>query len=377
MAVLENSYDKKEVIIAYDSNDYIKSLYDPLTDLHNLNNKRVIGYISYDSIRYWEKIKYKPIELENWPFAEFFLPKKTIIIKDKVNFSDDDEKSCINYHNKDKFKVKEYDYSHKKEDYEDDVNEILKYIHSGYAFQVVLSRFLRYSFSGDPLELYLKLRKISPSPYLYFLKFYKRYIIGASPELLFELNNNDLITYPIAGTRPRGKSSQEDIVLENELRNSTKDRAEHLMLLDLARNDLGKVCAPGTVDVPESFFIKKYSHVQHIVSKVVGKLDENKNVLDVIKAMFPAGTVSGAPKPFSMNLINSLEIYNRGPYAGAVGYISKSRSSLAISIRSAFINNDLIRIQAGAGIVYDSIPELEYEETEHKLKSLKVSMGVK
>ncbi|MEM4884087.1 MAG: chorismate-binding protein, partial [Saccharolobus sp.] len=165
--------------------------------------------------------------------------------------------------------------------------------------------------------------------------------------------------------------------LEIELLNSEKDRAEHLMLVDLARNDLGKVCVPGTVRVPEFMYIEKYSHVQHIVSRVLGTLKKKYTTLDVLKATFPAGTVSGAPKPMAMNLIESFEEYKRGPYAGAVGFISADgNSEFAISIRTAFLNKDLLRIQAGAGIVYDSKPESEYYETEHKLKALKSALGV-
>ncbi|NON63644.1 chorismate-binding protein, partial [Acidianus sp. RZ1] len=245
-----------------------------------------------------------------------------------------------------------------------------------YAFQVVLSRFYRYEIKGDPMSLYVNLRKINPSPYMFYLKFDKRELIGSSPELLYSVQKGVVESYPIAGTRPRGKDQEEDFQLEQDLLSSEKERAEHLMLVDLARNDVGKVCSPGTVKVPDLMYIEKYSHVQHMVSRVVGTLKRNFSTVDVLKSTFPAGTVSGAPKPISMNIIETLEPYKRGPYAGAVGFISNSSAEFAIAIRSAFLNDELARIQAGAGIVYDSIPEMEYYETEHKMKALKVAMGV-
>ena len=226
------------------------------------------------------------------------------------------------------------------------------------------------------MRFYYNLRKINPSPYMFYLKFKDRELIGSSPELLFSVQNGIVESYPIAGTRPRGNTPEEDFELEQELLSSEKERAEHLMLVDLARNDIGRVCYPGTVKVPDFMYIEKYSYVQHIVSRVVGTLKKGFTPVDVLKSTFPAGTVSGAPKPMAMNIIETLEPFKRGPYAGAVGFISRDSAEFAISIRSAFVNKDLFRIQAGAGIVYDSIPEMEYYETEHKMKALKVAMGV-
>ncbi|WP_292319049.1 chorismate-binding protein [Caldisphaera sp.] len=374
LAILENNYNKNEIIIAYSPKDYIKgydeSFLDQLNYLTEKYKQKAFGYISYDSVKFWEKLKDISKPIENWPYAEFFIPEETIYIKDNVI------EQKINKCETDEVKVDYYDSSLGKEEYKEKVKTILDYIHRGYAFQVVLSRFYRYSYNGDPINIYLKLRKISPSPYLYYLKFYNRILIGASPELLFELYNNNIVTYPIAGTRERGIDEESDKKLENELLNSEKDNAEHLMLLDLARNDIGKVSIPGTVNVPKSFYIQKFSHVQHIVSKVTGKIDKNRDLSYIIKSLFPAGTVSGAPKPFAMNLIDELEIYKRGPYAGVVGYVSNKDTRMALSIRSIYINNEIMRIQAGAGIVYDSMPELEYIETEQKLKALKISLGV-
>lgn len=349
---------------------------------HVIYDGGAIGYISYDAVRFWEKIKDLKPQAENWPYAEFFIPENiALYVNDRViPISGDHEylERCLRRgEGKKEFKISRYDDMLDREKYEKGVREILEYIRAGYAFQVVLSRFYRYVYNGSLVTFYDKLRNTNPSPYTYYLKFFNRRIIGASPEVLFKLHDNIVETYPIAGTRPRGKTDEEDESLKEELLNSVKDRAEHLMLLDLARNDLGKVCEAGTVQVPEMFYIEKYSHVQHIVSKVIGRLHKRHNVYDVIKAVFPAGTVSGAPKPFAMNLIEVLEDYKRGPYAGAVGYINfNGDAEFAIAIRTAFINRELLRIQAGAGIVYDSDPRLEYEETEHKLMALKVALGV-
>ncbi|ADM28517.1 Anthranilate synthase [Ignisphaera aggregans DSM 17230] len=342
---------------------------------------RLIGYISYDAVRLWERIRDENPYLEEWPYIEMFIPENIAIYdysngKVYIQGIDIDYSSCSTVTTSG-FKVSRYDESPTRKGFEDGVREILRFIREGYAFQVVLSRFIRYTYDGDLIEFYSRLRSINPSPYMYFMRMGDRYVIGSSPELLFRTSKSFIETFPIAGTRPRGRDINEDIALEEELMASEKDRAEHLMLVDLARNDLGKICIPGSVRVEKLMYIEKYSHVQHIVSKVIGILRKRVKFKDVVKAMLPAGTVSGAPKPFAMNLIEELEEFKRGPYAGAVGFIRRSGDSvMAIAIRSAFVYRDLIRIQAGAGIVYDSIPELEYEETEHKLRALKIALGV-
>jgi anthranilate synthase component 1 len=206
---------------------------------------------------------------------------------------------------------------------------------------------------------------------MYFLKFKNRQIVGSSPEMLVRVEGDIVETYPIAGTRPRGVTPKNDEKLSLELLSDEKERAEHLMLVDLARNDLSKVCIGGTVNVPEFMVVEKYSHVQHIVSRVTGKLKVEASLADVVKAVFPAGTVSGAPKPRAMEIIEELEPVRRGPYAGAVGYFSSTRNcDFAITIRTAFTLNNNLCLQAGAGIVYDSIPNREWFETEHKLTAL-------
>ncbi|AWR99999.1 anthranilate synthase component I [Metallosphaera hakonensis] len=338
----------------------------------------LLGYISYDAVRRWETLKDIKPTIEDWPDAEFFLPENVLVYDHTLGkvFVEGDIPIVAGCSDQDNFKVSFYDESMNKPEYESAVNSILEYIRSGYAFQVVLSRFYRYSAQGDPMKLYRALRKVNPSPYMFYIKFNERKLIGSSPELLFSVQKGIAETYPIAGTRPRGKTSEEDFELEQELLSSEKEMAEHLMLVDLARNDVGKVCVPGTVKVPEFAYVEKYSHVQHIVSRVIGTLRKDATSIDVLKSMFPAGTVSGAPKPMAMNIIETLEPYKRGPYAGAVGFISRSSAEFAITIRTAFMNKELLRIQAGAGIVYDSNPGQEYYETEHKMKALKVALGV-
>jgi len=342
-------------------------------------SKMLFGYASYDAVRLWEKVKDLRPYPEPWPYFEFFEPENVVIYdytNNKVILEVvDNKKLMCRSRVTEPLHTKFYDAMLNGKEFEDAVNRILEYIRNGYAFQVVLSRFERYVVSGDLINLYIVLRDISPSPYTYFAKFWNRSIIGSSPELLFSINGAVVETYPIAGTRPRGRSLEEDRRLEEELMLSEKDRAEHLMLVDLARNDLGKVSFPGTVKVEKLMYIEKYSHVQHIVSKIVGILRKRLDFVDVLKAMLPAGTVSGAPKPFAMNLIEELEHYKRGPYAGAIGYIdSENKSEMAITIRTAFIYNEILRLQAGAGIVYDSKSSLELEETEHKLASLKEAL---
>ncbi|ARM77174.1 anthranilate synthase component I [Acidianus manzaensis] len=375
------AWGKKDYISASVSEDIAEKLYYPIKNIYNgdiSNFNAYIGYISYDAVRNWENIRDIKKRIEDWPNGEFFLPENVIVYDHnggKVYVRGDlPNSSGCGEINDVKFSI--YDESMNKQEYEEGVKEILEQIKSGYAFQVVLSRFYRYSYSGDLMRVYYNLRKINPSPYMFYLKFDNRELIGSSPELLFSLQNGIIESFPIAGTRPRGESPEEDFELEQELINSEKERAEHLMLVDLARNDIGKVSQPGTVKVPDFMYVEKYTYVQHIVSRVIGTLRKGYDVTDAIKATFPAGTVSGAPKPMAMNIIENLEPYKRGPYAGVVGFISSNSAEFAISLRSAFVNRDLIRIQAGAGIVYDSIPEMEFYETEHKLRGLKVSMGV-
>lgn len=246
-----------------------------------------------------------------------------------------------------------------------------KYILAGDIIQVVLSQRFKTNISTDPLTIYRALRTINPSPYMYFLHFDDMTIAGSSPELLVRCENNIVETRPIAGTRPRGKNDKEDLALAKDLLADPKERAEHIMLVDLGRNDLGRVCQKGTVKVSEFMNIEHFSHVMHIVSNVKGVLQKNKTPFDVIQAAFPAGTVSGAPKIRAMEIIDELEPTARGPYAGAIGYWGFANNlDTCITIRTIVMKNKTAYIQAGAGIVADSDPKKEYIETKNKAKAL-------
>jgi len=250
--------------------------------------------------------------------------------------------------------------------------EIAKeYIRAGDIIQTVLSQRLRAKVNVHPFDIYRALRVINPSPYMYYLSLDGMNLVGSSPEILVRQEGRRVEVRPIAGTRPRGKDEFEDKKLERELLKNSKERAEHLMLVDLGRNDLGRVCEYGSVEVPELMVVERYSHVMHIVSGVIGKLRKGVDSFDVLKACFPAGTVSGAPKVRAMEIIEELENVRRGPYAGAVGYFSfQGNMDMAITIRTILVKGKEAFLQAGAGIVADSIPKNEYYETMNKAKAL-------
>lgn len=251
------------------------------------------------------------------------------------------------------------------------VRQALEYIGNGDIFQVVLSRKISCSYAGDPLSLYRAIRRINPSPYLYYLRFGDEAIVGSSPEMLVRVEGNSVQTVPIAGTRPRGKDPSGDDALAAELLSDPKERAEHLMLVDLARNDIGKVAAFGSVHVPEFMEVERFSHVQHIVSRVCGTLKPGCDRFDALSACFPAGTVSGAPKIRAMQIIAELERHPRGLYAGAVGYAGFDGTlEYAIAIRTLVARGERVEFSTGAGIVADSVPEKEFEETEAKARAM-------
>ena len=251
------------------------------------------------------------------------------------------------------------------------IEKAKEYIYSGDVIQVVLSKRFSTSFKGSFERFYLNLRRINPSPYMFFIKMGKRFIIGSSPETLIKARNGIVETCPIAGTRPVTGDPEKDLLLKNDLINDPKEIAEHVMLLDLARNDIGMVSEYGSVKVTELMKVYRYSHVQHIVSKVAGKLKRGLDCFDAFKATFPAGTVSGAPKVRAMEIIDELEGFRRGPYAGAVGYFSyNGNMDFAIAIRTLFAKDNRFHIQVGSGIVADSTPEGEWLETEFKAKAL-------
>lgn len=251
------------------------------------------------------------------------------------------------------------------------VQRALDHIRAGDIFQVVLSQRFSIPFGGQPFNLYRKLRSINPSPYLYFLDFGDYSLVGASPEMLVRVEDNLVFTRPIAGTRPRGSTTQEDLRLAEEMLADEKERAEHLMLVDLGRNDLGKVCLPGTVEVKRFMEVERYSHVMHMVSEVQGQLEPGKSSGLALASCFPAGTLSGAPKIRAMQIIEELEPLRRGPYGGAVGYLDfAGNMDTAITIRTALLHQGKAYIQAGAGIVADSDPAKEYQETLHKARAM-------
>ena len=258
-----------------------------------------------------------------------------------------------------------------REEFEASVDKIKRYITAGEAIQVVLSQRLAQPVAAAPFEIYRALRSLNPSPYMFFLDFNDFHIIGASPEILVRVEDDMVMTRPLAGTRRRGKDPTEDIMLEQELRSDEKERAEHIMLVDLGRNDIGRVSEPGTVEVSDLMNVERYSHVMHLVTHVQGKLRHDLNIFDALQACFPAGTVSGAPKIRAMEIIAELEPEKRGPYAGAAGYFSFSGNmDMAIAIRTMVVSKGVAYVQAGCGVVYDSIPEHEYKETMSKAEAL-------
>ncbi len=355
---------------------------DPFAELKKLlgksNDQRyrylggAVGAVNYDAIRLVENID--DSHGASQPLIEFGIYDDGIIY-DKIH-----EKLFYFYHDEnrfDKFVISDgmFGEFHAGEvtpnmdesKYAEIVNKAKKYIHDGDIFQVVLSRKFAFDTKGDNLTLYKTLRKLNPSPYMYHLKQAKKTVIGASPEMLVRITGKKVETFPIAGTRKITDDEEKNKELSEELIHDEKELAEHTMLVDLGRNDIGRVCKYGSVR-PESLMeIKRFSHVQHIVSHVIGDLASENDMFDAFQAVFPAGTVSGAPKVRAMEIIDELETEARGPYAGAVGYFSYNGCcDFAIAIRSIFIENEKGFVQSGAGIVSDSIAENEFKETEHK-----------
>ena len=269
--------------------------------------------------------------------------------------------------------VKEADFvsGFSKESFEDAVRTAKQYIVDGDVMQVVLSQRMSIPYKHRPLDLYRMLRCLNPSPYMFYLNVKSFHVVGSSPEILVRSEGGEITVRPIAGTRPRGNTSEEDLALEKDLLNDPKELAEHLMLIDLGRNDVGRLAEVGTVKLTDKMIVERYSHVMHIVSNVVAKMRPGLSAMDVLRATFPAGTLSGAPKIRAMEIIDELEPIKRGVYAGAVGYVSwAGNMDTAIAIRTAIIKDDTLYIQAGAGIVYDSVPEKEWEEIMVKAGAL-------
>ena len=362
----------------------------------------LVGYFSYDIIRYVEKIPDRCLDDLKIPDIRLLRPKTVIIydnLKKKIYFiincfADQKIKDYRKFYDLQLQKIK----SLKNLTFQTNLNKFIwkksnkkiiiksnisknkfkkivlkakKYIKKGDIFQVVLSQRFETKLNKHPLEIYKKLRISNPSPFMFFFNYKDFQIIGSSPEILVRLRNGKITIRPIAGTRPRGKNLKKDMFFERQLLNDKKELSEHLMLLDLGRNDTGKVSKINTVKVTEKFKIEKYSHVMHIVSNVEGKYNKSYSLIDTMLAGFPAGTVSGAPKIRAMEIIDELENSKRKLYAGAIGYFSANKNfDTCIALRTALIKNNKFYVQSGAGIVADSIPENEYVETVNKAKAL-------
>ena len=265
----------------------------------------------------------------------------------------------------------DYESNFTQAEFESAVRKCIDYIRAGDIFQVVLSQRLQLPINCDPFEIYRSLRVLNPSPFMFFLRTDESTLVGASPEIMCRVVGNEMTVRPLAGTRPRGKTAKEDLELEKDLLADEKERAEHVMLVDLGRNDVGRVAEYGSIELPDVMVVERYSHVMHISSTVTGQLREDRDAFDALMASLPAGTVSGAPKVRAMEIIDEFEPHRRGPYAGAVGYIDYSENmDTCIALRTMVIKDGIAYVQAGAGIVADSDPGAEFEETINKARGL-------
>ena len=358
-----------------------------------------VGYVSYEAINYWEKLPRPKKKILDFPLMEFGIYTDGILYDhienqayyfytgkesryneinnlvnrniNKRNLFKNRKKITINNENSSYTNCTTPNRNLTEAQFIKMVKKAQRYIYEGDIFQVVLSKNYKFNIEGNLLRVYDSLRELNPSPYMYLFKSDKRCIIGSSPEMLLRVTGKVIETFPIAGTRAIGKNEKESSLLAKDLLKDEKELAEHTMLVDLARNDVGRVSVPGSVKVKSLMNIKRFSHVQHIVSHVIGDLSDQFDVYDALRAVFPAGTVSGAPKIRAMEIINELEPERRETYAGALGYFSFNGScDFAITIRSIFINGNNGFIQSGAGIVMDSDPGSEWKETEKKAEAM-------
>ncbi len=386
-SVVVKGYANKIIVLENHGSTKTIPTTDPLSELKKFLHKAseqkyrylggAVGLINYDAVRLWEKIPHSHKSDES-PLMEFG------IYTDGVLYDNKDKKSFYFYYDTNRsdqisfaetkfgtFSISGISENLDKQRFEKMVTSAKKYVHDGDIFQVVLARKLNFKTEGDPIKVYKSLRQINPSPYMYHMKLDNRTIIGSSPEMLLRITGDVVETFPIAGTRPITEDESKNEKLRDELLKDEKELAEHTMLVDLGRNDIGRVCKYGSVHVKELMAIKKFSHVQHLVSHVVGTLDKKYDMFDAMKAVFPAGTVSGAPKIRAMEIIDELEPDSRGPYAGAIGYFSfNGCCDFAIAIRTIFFDGNKGFIQAGAGIVSDSTAENEWLETQHKANAM-------
>ncbi len=341
----------------------------------------MVGYVGYGMTRYFEGIGQRANVDGQAPDLYFVIPRHLVCI-DHLNNRRllishgnlSDLREALSKADKavpSEISVNEGKANTSREGFEEMVRNAKEEILDGNIFQVVLSRRTDFRFKGEPLEMYRALRRLNPSPYLFYLDFDNVQLLGSSPEMLVRLEGRRLTTRPLAGTRPRSSDPEEDEKLKLEMLLDEKERAEHLMLVDLHRNDMGRVSTFGSVKVNELMSVEKYSHVQHIVSNVESELAPDKDAFDALRSCFPAGTVTGAPKVRAMQIISALERSPRGPYAGSVGYFDfTGNMDFAITIRSIVVQGNKASIQAGAGIVADSVPEKEFSETEHKMGAM-------
>ena len=385
-SIIVKGYSNKVVLFHKDGTQKTISTTEPLATIKELLQTTsdqsyryvggAVGVINYDAVALWEQVPQShPIDS---PLMEFG------IYEDGILFDTKQKKSFYFYYDEnridkikltenkfDDFHISEISVDLNESKFTKIVDNAKKYIHDGDVFQVVLSRRFNFDANGDYLKVYKILRNMNPSPYLYHMKMEGKTIIGASPEMLLRVTGDVVETFPIAGTRKITDDETKNKILENEMLNDEKEIAEHTMLVDLGRNDIGRVCKYGSVHVKELMKVKRFSHVQHMVTHVVGTLDEKYDMYDAFKAVFPAGTVSGAPKVRAMEIIDEQEPHSRGAYAGAVGYFSfNGCCDFAIAIRSIFFDGNKGFVQAGAGIVSDSIPKNELKETEHKANAM-------
>ena len=384
--VILQGYEDRIVLQYRDGATKTITTTDPVAEIKNLIGNTTntsfrylggaVGIINYDAIKLYEKIPIKNNQTK--PLMEFGIYQDGILYDNKT------KKLLYFYYNKNrindiklsesnfgKLEVSDISVNMDEKKFSEIVNKAKKYIHDGDIFQVVLSRRFNFDVKGDHLRIYKELRSLNPSPYLYHMKFGQKTFIGSSPEMLVRVTGSEVETFPIAGTRKITDDEQKNERLRQELLNDEKELAEHTMLVDLGRNDIGRVCKYGSVHVTELMQVKQFSHVQHIVSHVVGTLDSKHDMFTAFEAVFPAGTVTGAPKVRAMEIINELEADVRGQYAGAIGYFSNNGCcDFAIAIRTIFIDGKSGFAQSGAGIVADSIPENEFKETEHKVEAM-------
>ena len=373
---IENRDGSAETITTTDPLNKIKELVLKTSDQTYRYLGGAVGNINYDAIRLWEKIPKNHLTEE--PIMEFGIytdgilfdnkQKKSLYFYYEDNRIDEIKSSEANFG---EFTISEITSNIDENEFADIVDKAKKYIYDGDIFQVVLSRKFSFEADGDYLKVYQKLRSLNPSPYLYHMKMDQKTIIGSSPEMLIRVTNDQIETFPIAGTRKITENEEKNEEMKQELINDEKELAEHTMLVDLGRNDIGRVCDYGTVHVKELMEVKKFSHVQHMVTHVIGKLSTKFDMYDAFKAVFPAGTVSGAPKIRAMEIIDELELSKRKVYAGGIGYFSANGEfDTCIALRTAIAKSKKFYVQAGAGIVADSKPTKEYEETVNKAKAL-------